>query len=38
MIGIPGQTMSDLANDLLFFKDIDADMIGEAALWCGSWV
>jgi len=28
MIGLPGQTIEDLARDLLFFKDIDADMIG----------
>ncbi len=28
MIGIPGQTMADLADDLLFFKKMDIDMIG----------
>ncbi len=28
MIGIPGQTVEDLAADVLFFRDIDADMIG----------
>jgi biotin synthase len=28
MIGIPGQTVSDLADDLLFFRDKDVDMIG----------
>ncbi|MDD3124879.1 MAG: [FeFe] hydrogenase H-cluster radical SAM maturase HydE [Candidatus Kapabacteria bacterium] len=28
MIGLPGQTLEDLANDILFFKSIDADMIG----------
>lgn len=28
MIGLPFQTAEDLANDLLFFKQIDADMIG----------
>lgn len=28
MIGLPGQTFEDLAADLLFFKQIDADMIG----------
>ncbi|KAL9658652.1 hypothetical protein ABK040_006188 [Willaertia magna] len=28
MIMIPGQTLEDLANDLLFFKEIGADMIG----------
>ncbi|MBR9691577.1 [FeFe] hydrogenase H-cluster radical SAM maturase HydE [Candidatus Woesearchaeota archaeon] len=28
MIGIPGQTIDDLANDILFFKEYDIDMIG----------
>lgn len=28
MIGTPFQTMEDLANDLLFFKDFDVDMVG----------
>ncbi len=28
MIGIPGQTVQDLANDILFFKELDTDMIG----------
>jgi biotin synthase len=28
MIGLPFQTMDDLANDLLFFKDMDIDMVG----------
>jgi biotin synthase len=28
MIGLPGQTMDDLANDVLFFKEYDIDMIG----------
>lgn len=28
MIGIPGQTIEELADDILFFKSIDADMIG----------
>jgi len=28
MIGLPGQTLEDLANDILFFKDHDIDMIG----------
>ncbi len=28
MIGLPFQTISDLADDLLFFKNIDIDMIG----------
>jgi len=28
MIGLPGQTLEDLANDILFFKRQDIDMIG----------
>ena len=28
MIGLPGQTEEDLADDILFFERIDADMIG----------
>lgn len=28
MIGLPFQTMEDLANDLLFLKQIDVDMVG----------
>ncbi len=28
MIGLPGQTTGDLADDLLFFRRIDVDMIG----------
>lgn len=28
MIGLPFQTMEDLAHDLLFFKEIDIDMVG----------
>ncbi|HCE45848.1 MAG TPA: [FeFe] hydrogenase H-cluster radical SAM maturase HydE [Lentisphaeria bacterium] len=28
MIGLPFQTIDDLVNDILFFKKIDADMIG----------
>jgi biotin synthase len=28
MIGLPGQTIDDLVNDLFFFRDIGADMIG----------
>ncbi len=28
MIGVPGQTLDDLAADVAFFRDIDADMIG----------
>lgn len=28
MIGLPGQTYEDMANDLLFIKHIDADMVG----------
>ena len=28
MMGLPGQTMEDLANDILFLKAIDIDMVG----------
>lgn len=28
MVGLPFQTLEDLANDLLFFKEIDIDMCG----------
>jgi len=28
MIGLPFQTLSDLADDLLFFRDFDVDMVG----------
>jgi biotin synthase len=28
LIGAPGQTLEDLADDLLFFRDLDVDMIG----------
>lgn len=28
MIGFPGQTMEDLADDIIFFKEKDIDMIG----------
>ncbi|MGQ9819465.1 MAG: [FeFe] hydrogenase H-cluster radical SAM maturase HydE [Candidatus Kapaibacteriales bacterium] len=28
MIGLPNQTLKDLADDLIFFRKIDADMIG----------
>jgi biotin synthase len=28
MIGLPGQTAENLADDVLFFRDMDADMIG----------
>jgi biotin synthase len=28
MIGLPGQTMADLVADILFFKEMDIDMIG----------
>ncbi len=28
MIGIPGQTYSDLADDILLFRELDLDMIG----------
>ncbi len=28
MVGLPGQTPEDIANDILFFKEMDFDMIG----------
>jgi iron-only hydrogenase maturation rSAM protein HydE len=28
LIGLPGQSLASLADDILFFKEIDADMIG----------
>lgn len=28
LVGIPGQTLESLADDILFFKEIEADMIG----------
>ena len=28
MIGLPGQTTEDLANDVMFFRNMDIDMIG----------
>lgn len=28
LVGLPEQTLESLANDILFFKEIDADMIG----------
>lgn len=28
MIGLPGQSYEDLADDILFFRDMDVDMIG----------
>jgi len=28
MIGLPGQTFEDLANDILLFRELDLDMIG----------
>lgn len=28
MIGLPGQTIEDLADDILFYRDMDIDMIG----------
>lgn len=33
MTGLPGQTALDLANDILFYQEIDADMIGM-----GPWI
>jgi biotin synthase len=34
MIGLPGQTVSMLADDILFFKKIDIDMIGMGPYIC----
>ena len=28
LVGLPGQTNESLANDILFFKELDADMVG----------
>ncbi|MCD8377401.1 MAG: [FeFe] hydrogenase H-cluster radical SAM maturase HydE [Candidatus Gastranaerophilales bacterium] len=28
LVGLPGQTMSSLADDILFFKSLNADMVG----------
>ena len=28
LIGLPGQSIESIANDILFFKELDADMIG----------
>ena len=28
MIGLPGQTVADLADDIIFYRDLDIDMIG----------
>ncbi len=28
MIGLPGQTLADLANDIVFFRELDVDMVG----------
>lgn len=28
LVGLPGQTLASLANDILFFQDMEADMIG----------
>ena len=32
LIGLPGQTINSLADDILFFKEFDADMIGLGPL------
>lgn len=32
LVGLPDQTIESLADDILFFKDIDADMIGIGPL------
>lgn len=28
LVGLPQQTLADLAQDILFFKEINADMVG----------
>ncbi len=33
LIGLPGQSIDDIASDILFFKEIEADMIG-----CGPFI
>ena len=33
MVNLPGQTMTDLARDLMFFREMDVDMIG-----CGPYI
>ena len=33
MIGMPFQTMEDLADDLIFMKDLDIDMCGMGPMW-----
>ncbi|MBP3925233.1 [FeFe] hydrogenase H-cluster radical SAM maturase HydE [bacterium] len=32
LVGLPGQTLDSLADDILFFKELDADMIGIGPL------
>ena len=32
LVGLPGQTVESLADDILFFKELDADMIGLGPL------
>lgn len=32
LVGLPGQTVQSLAEDILFFKELDADMIGIGPL------
>lgn len=34
MIGVPGQSIEDLANDILTFKNLDLDMIGVGPYIC----
>lgn len=38
MVGLPGQTLRDLAGDVMFFRDLGADMIGMvgATLGCNA--
>jgi hypothetical protein len=39
MVGLPGQTLCDLAADVAFFKSFGANMIGMVGLmgWGGGW-
>ena len=35
MVGLPGQTLRDLAGDVIFFRDLGADMIGMVRMGLG---
>ncbi len=34
IVGLPGQTIESIANDILFFKEMDADMVGIGPFIC----